>query len=245
VGWLRVRLPLAQPRQLGRARSHCTPRARVRGRGVRVRPAPRVRRRPFDRPPRRRLRLRTVHLQCHIGTDTLSLARLGASSDRRRPLPRLAGGGPQARRADRRGDRVRRVRRLLRPRVLPAHAFDLVYTGIGALGWLPSIARWADVVATLVAPAGGCSCARGTRCCGRSTSASRRPRGALPVLRDRDPVVWDDPGTYVTTSASLTASVTHEWNHAREIVIGAAGARLHPHRARRAPQRAVGGVRAG
>jgi SAM-dependent methyltransferase len=33
-------------------------------------------------------------------------------------------------------------------------AFDLVYTGVGALNWLPDIAGWARVVAALLRPGG-------------------------------------------------------------------------------------------
>ena len=32
--------------------------------------------------------------------------------------------------------------------------FDLVYTGIGSLGWLPDIRRWGEVVAALLRPGG-------------------------------------------------------------------------------------------
>jgi SAM-dependent methyltransferase len=38
--------------------------------------------------------------------------------------------------------------------VLEAGAFDLVYTGIGALCWLPDVRRWAGVVAALLSPGG-------------------------------------------------------------------------------------------
>jgi SAM-dependent methyltransferase len=34
--------------------------------------------------------------------------------------------------------------------VLPPGEFDLVFTGIGALCWLPSVARWAEVVQELL-----------------------------------------------------------------------------------------------
>jgi len=37
--------------------------------------------------------------------------------------------------------------------VLPEQ-FDIIYTGVGALGWLPDIAGWARVVAALLAPGG-------------------------------------------------------------------------------------------
>jgi len=38
--------------------------------------------------------------------------------------------------------------------MLGAHRFDLVYTGLGALCWLPSIRRWAEEVAGLLRPGG-------------------------------------------------------------------------------------------
>jgi SAM-dependent methyltransferase len=38
--------------------------------------------------------------------------------------------------------------------LLGVHRFDLVYTGIGAICWLPSIRRWAEVAAGLLRPGG-------------------------------------------------------------------------------------------
>jgi len=38
--------------------------------------------------------------------------------------------------------------------LLGAERFDLVYTGVGALCWLPDIRRWAEVVAGLLRPGG-------------------------------------------------------------------------------------------
>jgi SAM-dependent methyltransferase len=40
------------------------------------------------------------------------------------------------------------------PDVLGTGGFDLVYTGVGALPWLPDIRRWARVVAALLRPGG-------------------------------------------------------------------------------------------
>ena len=99
--------------------------------------------------------LDAVHLQCHIGTDTVSLSRLGA---------RLLTGldfSPSALRqaralAARAGAEVTFVRGEVYDAVelLGADRFDLVYTGIGAICWLPSIRQWAEVVAGLLAPGG-------------------------------------------------------------------------------------------
>jgi SAM-dependent methyltransferase len=99
--------------------------------------------------------LDAVHLQCHIGTDTISLARLGTRTTvgldfsmsalhAARELAATAGADVRFVESDV-YDAVQ---------VLGAGRFDLVYTGIGALCWLPDIARWARVVADLLRPGG-------------------------------------------------------------------------------------------
>jgi SAM-dependent methyltransferase len=94
-----------------------------------------------------------VHVQCHIGTDTVSLARLGA---RVTGVDFSAGALAVARELARDcGVDARFVESELYgvPNVLGAD-FDLVYTGVGALNWLPDIAGWARVVAGLLRPGG-------------------------------------------------------------------------------------------
>lgn len=99
--------------------------------------------------------LDVVHLQCHIGTDTVSLARLGARSVIGLDFSpaALAAGRLLAQRA---GAQVEFVESDAYDAVsaLGAQRFDLVYTGIGAICWLPSITRWAEVVAGLLRPGG-------------------------------------------------------------------------------------------
>ena len=99
--------------------------------------------------------LDVVHLQCHIGTDTLSLARLGARSvtglDFSAPALEVA----TALAADC-GAAIDYVESELYGAVeaLGGRRFDLVYTGIGALCWLPDICGWAQVVSALLRPGG-------------------------------------------------------------------------------------------
>jgi 2-polyprenyl-3-methyl-5-hydroxy-6-metoxy-1,4-benzoquinol methylase len=99
--------------------------------------------------------LDVVHLQCHIGTDTLSLSRLGARSVTGLDFsaPALAAAAQLASEC---GARIDYVESELYDAVsaLGAERFDLVYTGIGALCWLPDIRRWAHVVAKLLRPGG-------------------------------------------------------------------------------------------
>ena len=88
-----------------------------------------------------------MHLQCHIGTDTVSLARLGARmTGLDFSAPALAQGRQLA---EATGADVEFVESDLYDAadVLGRERFDLVYTGIGALCWLPDIRRWAEVVA--------------------------------------------------------------------------------------------------
>ena len=103
--------------------------------------------------------LHITHLQCHIGTDTLSLARLGAASVV--GLDFSAESLKQARALaddtrDAGGSKLSYVQGDVYDSVklLGHQKFDLVFTGIGALCWLPSVSRWARVVADLLKPGG-------------------------------------------------------------------------------------------
>jgi len=159
--------------------------------------------------------LRGVHLQCHIGTDTISLSRLGArmtgldfspvSIEHARAL------------AARSGDEVDFVESDIYEAVaaLGGEQFDLVFTGIGALGWLPSISRWAATVAALLNPGGRLFIREGHPMLWSLADAS--PDGRLvvdlPYFERDEPSVWEDGGTYVETDVVFTATTTHEWNH--------------------------------
>ena len=109
----------------------------------------------FDQPRLGDVRgLNAVHLQCHIGTDTLSLARLGANmSGLDFSAPALDVARELARNC---GIEIDYVEAELYDAVsaLGSARFDLVYTGLGALCWLPSIERWANVVSQLLKPGG-------------------------------------------------------------------------------------------
>lgn len=159
--------------------------------------------------------LRGVHLQCHIGTDTISLARLGASMTGLDFSPAALA---QARHiAERTGADATFVQADVYDAVdvLGAGSFDLVFTGIGALCWLPSVRRWAEVVAGLLRPGGRLFIREGHPMLW--ALADVRDDRLLVVEHsyfERDePLVWDEGGTYVQTDAVFTHNITHEWNH--------------------------------
>jgi SAM-dependent methyltransferase len=159
--------------------------------------------------------LRGVHLQCHIGTDTVSLARLGA---RMTGLDFSPASLAQARALSARsGAEVEFVESDVDSAVdvLGEATFDLVYTGIGALCWLPDIRRWAQVVAGLLRPGGRLFLREAHPML--AALADPRPDGLLvvehPYFEREEPTVWEQDGTYVETDAHFQHNVTHEWNH--------------------------------
>ena len=94
-----------------------------------------------------------LHLQCHFGLDTMSWTRLGAQAtgvdfsdaaiDLARELNHELG----------LGTRFIRSNIYDLPSVLDER-FDVVYTAIGVLAWLPDLAKWAQVVAHHLKPGG-------------------------------------------------------------------------------------------
>jgi len=158
---------------------------------------------------------RGVHLQCHIGTDTLSLARLGATmtgvdfSPRSLEQARLlsAQAGPAV-------DYVESDV-YAAPEALGGGVFDLVYTGVGALCWLPDIRAWAGVVSALLRPGGRLFMREGHPALWALDDTRADDLLALryPYFEQAEPLIFDDPGTYVATETEFAHNVTHEWNH--------------------------------
>jgi len=160
--------------------------------------------------------LNVLHLQCHIGTDTLGLARLGAEVTGLDQSPvSLEAARTLFSSVDAHG-------RFVESNVYDAvdalngETFDLVYTSVGVLNWLPYIAQWASVVAQLVRPGG------------RVHLRESHPMAmALDDERDDDllcvkypyfetevPMTFEYNETYVDTGgATVENGLTHEWNH--------------------------------
>ncbi|HEV7203764.1 MAG TPA: class I SAM-dependent methyltransferase [Jatrophihabitans sp.] len=158
---------------------------------------------------------RGVHLQCHIGTDTLSLHRLGA---RMSGLDLSGASLEQARSlAARTGAGIEYVQGEVydAAQLLPRGAFDLVFTGIGALCWLGDIRRWAGVVDALLAPGGRLFLREGHPMLW--SLADPRADGVLavdfPYFETAEPLVWDEPGSYVTTDHAFQHTRSAGWNH--------------------------------
>ncbi|MDC0767477.1 class I SAM-dependent methyltransferase [Streptomyces sp. HD] len=178
-----------------------------------------------------------LHLQCHMGQDTLSWARRGAARvvglDFSEPAVETARGlaadlglGP---------DRAAFVAADVYDAAdaVPDPAYDIVYTGGGALCWLPDLRRWAETAASLVAPGGFLYLAEFHPV----TDVLDDETGSRVVRDyfDRDAQVWDVPGTYGSDRTDTVHNRSVEWQHpVGEVVtaLAAAGLRiefLHEH----------------
>jgi SAM-dependent methyltransferase len=161
-----------------------------------------------------------LHLQCHIGTDTISWCRLGAvgvagldlSPNSLRHARRIA-------EAD--GRTVQWIEGDARfAAALTDRRFDAVVTSAGTIVWLPELTAWARSIHDLLAP------------------------GGVFLIRDDHPILaamenqpwtisddylsgggsrrYDDSGTYTEDSQGQISQVTnHEWRHDLAEVIGA------------------------
>jgi SAM-dependent methyltransferase len=190
--------------------------------------------------------LDVVHLQCHIGTDTLSLHRLGAASVTGVDLSPAS--LTQARRiADAAGVAISYVESDVysAPAAL-GRQFDLVYTGIGAICWLPRIDRWAQVVAELLRPGGRLFIRDGHPVLNALLPTELGPdpidrqyqphiTGAggstisleLPYFEQAQWLMWSDESTYAGPG-QVGSPTAVEWNHSvSEIITAVMDAGLH------------------
>jgi SAM-dependent methyltransferase len=159
--------------------------------------------------------LDVVHLQCHIGTDTMSLARLGARSVTGLDFSPAA---LQAARtlADECGTNVTYVESEVYGAVdaLGVDGFDLVFTGVGALCWLPDIRRWAEVVAQLLRPGGRLFIREGHPMLWALSEP--RPDGLLTLeypYFETEGVRFSETHTYVEHEEALTSPDSVSFNH--------------------------------
>jgi SAM-dependent methyltransferase len=170
-----------------------------------------------------------VHPQCHFGLDTLSWARRGASvTGLDFSAPAIAAARDLAARAGLEDDAEFVQADLYdAPAALGHRRFDVVFTGMGALNWLPDIERWGRVMADLLAPGGRFYIAEGHPFAGVFADDALSVRH--PYFKPEGFIWEDDGGTYADPDATTTHNRTIEWSHGIGAVvtaIAAAGLRL-------------------
>jgi SAM-dependent methyltransferase len=163
--------------------------------------------------------LDVLHVQCHIGHDTISLARRGArvtgvdfspaSLEHARDLARRSGQGIDFVEAD--------------STALPVelhNRFDLAYATIGVICWIGDIEAWMRSVAAVLRPSG------------RLLLVDLHP--LYQMLASVDPLVadfpygndggrsFDEDGSYADPDARLAATQTVQYGHSLGEVVTAA-----------------------
>ena len=149
-----------------------------------------------------------LHLQCHFGMDSISLARMGASvtgvdlSDKAinkaNELVKLTGTDATFVCSD--------------IYELPNHLdkqFDIVFTSYGTIGWLPDMDKWAMIISSYLKPGG------------RFVFADFHPvvwmfdddfEKVTYKYEKSEPIIEKINGTYADRSAPIV-SETVSWNH--------------------------------
>ncbi|MFN2545248.1 MAG: class I SAM-dependent methyltransferase [Actinomycetota bacterium] len=155
-----------------------------------------------------------LHLQCHFGMDTLTWARLGATvtgldlSERALEVARSLASeiGVEA--------RFVHANVLEADRVLDEQ-FDVVFTSIGVLGWLPDVPRWAEVVAHFVKPGGRFYICEIHPYTWMFDDESPDPelRFRYPYFSGDEPLEFETQGSYADLEADVKQSVHYGWNH--------------------------------
>ncbi len=164
--------------------------------------------------------LRVLHLQCHIGTDTLALAQRGAEVvglDFSTPAIAAARGLAAELGL---ADRVRFIEADVydAPSAIPEPGgFDRVFVTFGAIPWLPDIRAWAKVVAHFLKPGGSFYFAEGHPVAlafddSTAVPPDRRPGFYMPYL-GRARQIEVDPRDYADPTARLQNATTHQWLH--------------------------------
>jgi 2-polyprenyl-3-methyl-5-hydroxy-6-metoxy-1,4-benzoquinol methylase len=151
---------------------------------------------------------RILHLQCHFGQDSISLARMGAHvtgvdlSD-----AALAEARSLAQRA---GVDVRFIESdvYALPQVLN-EKFDVVFTSYGTIGWLPDLNRWAEVVKTFLQPGGQFLLVEFHPTMWMMDNAFEKLTYSYFNVA---PIIETETGTYAETGASVNKTAI-TWNH--------------------------------
>ena len=159
--------------------------------------------------------LNVLHLQCHIGTDTLSLSRLGAT---------VTG-------VDFSEVAIQEARQLSLDLGIPAtferceieslkprysEAFDLVFTSHGVLSWLPDLNEWARQISGCVVPGGQVYLSESHPLIWAlpedSPVQDTSLRIELPYLAQDQPGTFVDAGSYADPELPTQANETTQWS---------------------------------
>lgn len=158
--------------------------------------------------------MKLVHLQCHIGLDTLSWARLGAHVTGLDFSPEAVAAARKL------ADTADLTARFVESSVDDAVArvndrFDIVYTSIGVLMWLPRLDSWAAAIHDLLVP-GGIFFIREVHPVLSAVDYDCDDDELVikgPYFPTSEPLRYDDGTTYADETMILSNRTTFEWRH--------------------------------
>jgi 2-polyprenyl-3-methyl-5-hydroxy-6-metoxy-1,4-benzoquinol methylase len=162
--------------------------------------------------------LSILHLQCHFGQDSLSMARMGAN---------VTG-------VDFSDIAIMEARNLAEILQLPAtfincnlydlpdileveNGFDIVFTSYGTIGWLPDMKNWANIVSQYLKPGGKFIFVEFHPVIWMFDNDGKKIEYCY---FKGDPIVEEIIGTYADSNAPLS-SKTITWNHSLSEVVSA------------------------
>ena len=163
-----------------------------------------------------------LHLQCHFGMDTLSLARLGAKKvtgvdfspvaiSQARKLSKEVGLNSQASFVC---SDVYGVTDAVRGK------FDFIYTGGGALFWLKDLDRWGKIVARMLRPNGLFYIMEFHPFSNTFDDDAQEPRLRYPYFHGSRPVINKFRGTYSDPNSDFEGE-EHNWGFGMGELLGA------------------------
>jgi len=165
---------------------------------------------------------RLLHLQCHFGQDTLGWARHGAAvTGLDFSASAVEAAAELAREAGLADARFVTADVYEAANVLAGETFDIVYTGLGALCWLPDVERWAQTAAALVAPGGFLYLAEFHPV---TDMFGGDGRTVEYDYFQQDAMVWDEPGTYTDYAEEPRITASVQWQHGLGEILSAIAA---------------------
>lgn len=158
------------------------------------------------------------HLQCHIGTDTISLARAGAT------VTGVDFSEPALRAAEALANRAGVSATWVQTDVLDASnavsgEFDVVYTSIGTICWLEDLDRWATQIVALLRPGGTFFIRDGHPALLALDEDAPDLTTRYPYFGDGRAQRWDDESTYAG-DGTVAHPRTYEWPHPLSEILG-------------------------
>ena len=151
-----------------------------------------------------------LHLQCHIGTDTLSWARQGAD---------VTGADFSAASLDiarKLADELDLEARWIHSSIYDLRdnledSFDIVYTSAGVLCWLKDLAEWAKIIHHFLKPGGFFYLMESHPLINIFDDESDGLKVKRPYFHADEPTFWDDDWPDYADGSYIPTSPSYEW----------------------------------